>query len=63
MIKGAKVREVSHLNDKHNIQKIIDTVDKNTRVVWICNPNNPTGEFVRESELITLHEPFQKPMV
>jgi len=28
-----------------------DAIDETTRVVFVCNPNNPTGEAVRESEL------------
>lgn len=54
MIEGAEIREVPHVNGRHDIKGIIDAVDQNTTVVWICNPNNPTGEYVREGELITL---------
>lgn len=54
IIEGAEVREILHVNGRHDIKGIIDAVDENTAVVWICNPNNPTGEYVREWELITL---------
>lgn len=54
IIEGSEVREVPHVNGRHNITKMIDAVDENTTVVWICNPNNPTGEYVRKRELITL---------
>ncbi|MBD1382529.1 histidinol-phosphate transaminase, partial [Metabacillus arenae] len=60
IIEGAEVREVPHINGRHNIQGIIDAVDKSTTVVWICNPNNPTGEFVRQSELIELLDNLSK---
>lgn len=60
LIEGAEVREVSHVNGRHDIKRIIDAVDQNTMVVWICNPNNPTGEYVREKELITLLENLHK---
>ncbi|MBA4538134.1 histidinol-phosphate transaminase [Bacillus aquiflavi] len=54
IIEGAEVREVPHINGRHDIMGIIDAVDENTSIVWICNPNNPTGEYVREHELIKL---------
>jgi histidinol-phosphate aminotransferase len=60
IIEGAEVREVPHKNGRHNIMGMIDVVDENTSVVWICNPNNPTGEYVRENELITLLEKLNK---
>ncbi len=60
MIEGAEVREVTHVNGRHDIKAIINAVDKDTTVVWICNPNNPTGEYVRERDLITLLDNLNK---
>lgn len=54
VMEGADIHEVPHVNGRHHIEKMIDAVDDNTRVIWICNPNNPTGEYVREQELIHL---------
>lgn len=60
IIESAEVREVPHVNGRHNIMGMIDAVDKKTTVVWICNPNNPTGEYVRKSELVTLLDNIHK---
>lgn len=60
IIEGAEVREILHVNGRHNITGMVDAVDENTTVVWICNPNNPTGEYVRKSELITLLDKLNK---
>lgn len=54
VMEGADIREVPHFHGRHHIEKMIDAVDADTRIIWICNPNNPTGEYVREQELIHL---------
>jgi len=36
---------------KTDLSKMIDAVDKETRMVYFCNPNNPTGTFVETSQL------------
>ncbi len=35
---------------RHNLVAIADAIDATTRVVWIANPNNPTGTIVRKSD-------------
>jgi histidinol-phosphate aminotransferase len=60
IIEGAEVRKVPHVNGRHNITGMIDAIDEKTTVIWICNPNNPTGEYVRESELIMLLDKVDK---
>jgi len=40
---GARLIEVPTLNDGFDLERILATIDANTRVVYISNPNNPTG--------------------
>src|SRR5271165_2492977 len=40
---GAQFIEVPTLNDGYDLERILETVDVHTRVVYISNPNNPTG--------------------
>ena len=40
---GARLIEVPTLNDGFDLERILATIDSNTRVVYISNPNNPTG--------------------
>ena len=40
---GAHLIEVPTLNDGYDLEGILSAVDGNTRVVYIANPNNPTG--------------------
>lgn len=31
---------------QYNLQGILDSIDDKTRIIFICNPNNPTGTFI-----------------
>ena len=37
--------------DTHDLEAMAAAVDDSTRVVFVCNPNNPTGTAVRRQEL------------
>jgi histidinol-phosphate aminotransferase len=43
---GARLIEVPMLNDGYDLEGILAAVDANTRVVYLANPNNPTGTVV-----------------
>lgn len=49
---GAEVREVA-LNDAHraDIRDIVAAVTERTKIVWLCNPNNPTGTVIETTDL------------
>ncbi|MFD3446102.1 histidinol-phosphate transaminase [Microbacteriaceae bacterium 4G12] len=51
VIENAEVREVPLKDGQHDLQEMLQVVDQDTRIVWICNPNNPTGTYVNEQEL------------
>lgn len=52
VIEGAEVREVSVKNGEHDLDEMLKAIDKNTRVVWLCSPNNPTGVYINERDLL-----------
>jgi histidinol-phosphate aminotransferase len=37
--------------DTHDLDALAAAVDEDTRLVFVCNPNNPTGTAVRRAEL------------
>jgi histidinol-phosphate aminotransferase len=37
--------------DTHDLDGLLAAVDDSTRLVFVCNPNNPTGTAVRRAEL------------
>ncbi|WP_088809643.1 MULTISPECIES: histidinol-phosphate transaminase [Listeria] len=47
LIEGAEVREIALKPDgHHDFERMLAAIDENTAIVWICNPNNPTGNFL-----------------
>lgn len=46
---GARLIEVPTVNDGFDLDGILEAVDVHTRVVYIANPNNPTGTMVDAS--------------
>ncbi len=43
---GAQFIEVPTLNDGYDLERILEAVDVNTRLIYLSNPNNPTGTVV-----------------
>jgi histidinol-phosphate aminotransferase len=37
--------------DRHDLPAMLDAITERTRLVFVCNPNNPTGTAVRRAEL------------
>jgi histidinol-phosphate aminotransferase len=53
IVEGAEAREVPLDQDgKHQLTKMLEAIDESTSVVWLCSPNNPSGEYIRNKELI-----------
>lgn len=48
---GAEFLTVPMRNDGFDLEAILRRIDKNTRVVFIANPNNPTGSLVDAREM------------
>lgn len=52
VIEGAEIREVPLVDGDHNLDEMLNQIDENTTVLWVCTPNNPTGTYVKKQELI-----------
>lgn len=53
-IEGAEVKEVPLLeNGEHDLTKMLSEVDENTRIIWLCSPNNPTGNLIERDKLVS----------
>ena len=50
-IEGAEVRKVPMKDGVHDLEAMLQAIDENTSVVWVCNPNNPTGTIVSDEAL------------
>ena len=59
-IVGAKVIFSKEKNFKVSIPEIIKKVTKKTKIVFIANPNNPTGTYLNKKELLELRKKLRK---
>ena len=51
LAQGAEVREVPARDFGQDLNATLSVIDDNTRLVFIANPNNPTGTWVKSAEL------------
>tara|TARA_B100000427_G_scaffold51488_1_gene39437 strand:+ start:68 stop:1144 length:1077 start_codon:yes stop_codon:yes gene_type:complete len=55
-IAGAKVIYSKENNFKISVPEILKKVSKKTKIVFLANPNNPTGTYLEKKELIKLRK-------
>ena len=48
---GAKAIKVEESNLKTNVDNIIAAISDKTKIIFIANPNNPTGSYLNKTEL------------
>jgi histidinol-phosphate aminotransferase len=51
---GAQVRRIPFINRAYQLDRVPELVDKKTRLVFLCNPNNPTGTYFSHTDLVKL---------
>jgi histidinol-phosphate aminotransferase len=51
MVKGAKLKIVPSRNYKYDLEGMLAAVTDKTKVIFIANPDNPTGTYVSAGEL------------
>lgn len=49
-VAGARIKKTDLKNFKYNLGAIRANISKNTKIIFIANPNNPTGTYVTEEE-------------
>jgi histidinol-phosphate aminotransferase len=59
-IVNAKVIFAKEKNFKVSVREIINKVSKRTKIVFLANPNNPTGTYLDKQELINLRKKLNK---
>ena len=52
VIEGCEVRETPLKSGCFDLERMYQQIDERTKIVWICNPNNPTGTYVNETALL-----------
>jgi histidinol-phosphate aminotransferase len=56
VIEGAIIKEIPLVNGEHDLDAMLEAIDEQTNVVWVCSPNNPTGTYISENKLIPFLE-------
>ena len=51
---GAKIISAKEKNYKVSVDEILKKVTKKTKIVFIANPNNPTGTYLSKDEMLNL---------
>ena len=46
-----------------NLERMKKSIDKNTKLVYMCNPNNPTGRYIDGSEIIKFCKSINIPVI
>ena len=55
-INGARVRYAKEKNFKVSTQNILAKVTRKTKIVFLANPNNPTGTYIDKKDLLVLRK-------
>ncbi|MEU8343641.1 histidinol-phosphate aminotransferase [Actinomadura meyerae] len=50
-LSGATGVQVPLKDETHHLEAMADAITEHTRLIFVCNPNNPTGTVVRRAEL------------
>ncbi|WP_142601809.1 histidinol-phosphate transaminase [Solitalea koreensis] len=54
-INDVEIRKVNLLpNYQLNLEGIAEAIDKNTKLIFICSPNNPTGNSINREDIETI---------
>ena len=59
-INDIKVREARLTSDfQLNIAAVLEAIDENTKLIFICSPNNPTGNLMRREDVLEIARNFE----
>jgi histidinol-phosphate aminotransferase len=58
-INNIENREILLTSDlEPNVKEILKSVDQNTKIIFLCSPNNPTGNSFSEEKILEILENF-----
>lgn len=63
LIEGADLKEVPTIDGRHDLVTMLAAIDENTKVVWLCTPDNPSGELIKETEFTSFMENCPKEVI
>jgi len=60
---GAQVRFAPEKNFTADVDALLKQIDEKTRLVFLANPNNPTGTYLPVNEIKRLHQGLRKDII
>ncbi|MGN7386621.1 histidinol-phosphate transaminase [Sporosarcina sp. SAFN-015] len=51
-IEGAEITEIPLKKGYHDLNDFANAINERTAIIWVCNPNNPTGSLIPSDELV-----------
>jgi len=51
LIEGADIKNIPLKDGFHDLDAMLGAIDGKTKIIWVCNPNNPTGTYVSKTAL------------
>ena len=55
-IAGANVLFAKENNHKISVSEIVKKISKKTKIIFLANPNNPTGTYLKKNEILELRK-------
>ncbi len=52
IIAGAETEEIETINGVHDLEGIENAIREQTKIIWVCNPNNPSGTIISKEVFI-----------
>jgi histidinol-phosphate aminotransferase len=62
-IMGGKLNSVKLKNFRFDLEEIIQRINEKTKIIFLCNPNNPTGTIVTREEVTSFIEKVPRDVI
>ena len=57
IVENAEIKEIPLTAEgNHDLNAMLEAIDEKTGIVWLCTPNNPSGVYIGENELVSFLE-------
>jgi len=63
LIEGAALKEVPTVQGYHDLKGMLEAIDDQTKIVWLCTPDNPTGTVIQEKDFHMFMEQCPKDVI
>lgn len=60
---GAKAIKIPLKNNGLDLQSMVGAINEKTKIIWFCNPNNPTGGIFTKNELDNILNKIPKDVI